>query len=148
MPLIPPAGVSPASSPELGAIARQEPPTAILADRIDPYTGDFASLFASRPLADAFAIEALTVQRGTGAAVRDLGNRFREVSHVEPASIQIIESMVGEAFAAAEQAGVARLTRVAVEVDDTDPAQLATVIEYRDLLAPPETAGRRLVFPR
>lgn len=146
MPLIPPGGISPLSDPEIGAVPAQELPPAILADRIDPATGDFESLFVGRPLADAFAIEALRVQRGTGAAVRELGNRYRTVSHVEPASVELIESMTNEAFADAERAGVARLTRVAVAVDESDGSQVSASIEFRDLLAPPESPGRRLVF--
>jgi hypothetical protein len=148
MPFIPPAGLSPASAPSVEDIARQVPPPAILADKIDPLTGDFASLFVGRSLADAFAIEALRVQRATGAAVRDLGNRFREITHVEDDAPELVESMAFEAFRDAENAGVARLVQVTVATDPGDPAQLATVVEYRDLLAPPDSAPRRLVFPR
>jgi hypothetical protein len=148
MPSMPPGGLSPASSPETAELGRQEPPPAILADRINPLTGDFESLFLGRSLADAFAIEALRVQRATGAAVRDLGNRFREITHVEDDAPELIESMAREAFGDAENAGVARLVQVTVETDPGDPAQLSTVIEYRDLLAPPDLAPRRLVFPR
>lgn len=129
-------------------LAPQVPPPAILADRIDPATGDFESLFLGRPLADAFAIEALRVQRATGAAVRELGNRYRELTHVEDETVELIESMTNEAFADAEAAGVARLVQVRVEVDESDPAQTSTTIEYRDLLAPVELAQRRLVFAR
>jgi hypothetical protein len=148
MPSIPPGGVSPASDPYLDVLAPQAPPPAILADRIDPVTGDFESLFVGRPLADAFAIDALRVQRGTGAAVRDLGNRFREITHVEDDAAELVESMTAEAFAAAEVAGVARLVQVTVGVDAADPSQLETVVEYRALLEPTESAVRRLVFPR
>lgn len=144
----PPGGLSPASDPVVDDLAVQEPPPAILADRINPTTGDFESLFLGRPLADAFAIEALRVQRGTGAAVRDLGNRFRELTHVEDDAPELIESMTAEAFAAAEQAGVARLVQVVVAADPIDPSQLETRIEYRALLEPGEAALRRLVFPR
>ncbi len=105
-----------------------------------------AALVVGRGLADAFAIEALRVQRGTGAAVRDLGNRYREVTHVEDDSPEIIESMTAEAFEAAESAGVARLVAVTAEKDAGDPSQISTTIEYRDLLAPPGSAPRRLVF--
>jgi len=148
MPTAPPAGLSPASDPVVDDLGTQAPPPAILADRINPVTGDFESLFRGRPLADAFAIEALRVQRGTGAAVRDLGNRFRELTHVEDDAPELIESMTAEAFAAAEQAGVARLMQVVVAADPVDPAQLETRIEYRALLEPGEAALRRLVFPR
>lgn len=147
MPSIPPGGLSPASAFSAPALGVQAPPPAILADRINPQTGDFESLFVGRPLADAFAIEALRVQRGTGAAVRDLGHRFRELTHVEDDSPELIESMSSEAFADAANAGVARLVQVTVSVDPADPAQEQTVIEFRDLLAPADTAARRLVFP-
>jgi hypothetical protein len=148
MPSIPPGGISPASAPTTFELARQAAPPAILADRINPQTGDFESLFVGRSLADAFAIEALRVQRGTGAAVRDLGNRFRELSHVEDDAAELIESMTIEAFAAAADAGVARLVQVTVGVDAGDGSALETVVEYRDLLAPAGAAARRLVFPR
>ncbi len=148
MPSIPPAGSGPASAFDVQAFAVQLEPPAILADRIDPITGDFASLLEGRPLADAFAIEALLVQRGTGAAVMETGNRYRELSHVEDDSLELVQSMTREAFTDAERAGVARLVGVEVTVDETDPAQLNTYLEYRDLLAPTEAATRRLVFPR
>jgi len=148
MPSIPPAGTSPASAYDVQAFAVQLTPPAILADRIDPITGDFASLLEGRPLADAFAIEALLVQRGTGAAVMDTGNRFRELSHVEDDAIELVESMTREAFTDAELAGVARLVAVSVAVDDSDPAQLNTLLEYRDLLGPTDEPVRRLVFRR
>lgn len=145
---IPPGGLSPVSETDAVDFSAQKPPPAILADRINPVTGDFESLFVGRPLADAFAIEALRVQRGTGAAARELGNRFRELTHVEDESAEIVESMTAEAFADAEAAGVARLERVIVAVDEADPSQLSTTVEFRDLLAPTDAAPRRLVFSR
>jgi hypothetical protein len=148
MPSLPPASTSPASAFEIADIIEQKAPPVILADMIDPVTGDFASLTRGRPLADAFAIEALRVQRGTGAAVRDSGNRFREVRNVESNAVEVIESMAREAFTDAERAGVAELSDVSVEVDELDTAQVNTVIEYRDLLAPRDDQTRRLIFSR
>lgn len=145
---IPPGGLSPVSESDAVDFTPQEPPPAILADRINPLTGDFESLFRGRPLADAFAIEALRVQRGTGAAARELGNRYRELTHVEDEAVEIVESMTAEAFTDAEAAGVARLERVTVGVDEADPSQVSTVVEFRDLLAPADAAPRRLVFSR
>ncbi len=127
-------------------MAVQEPPPAILADLIDPYTGDFLSLLEGRGLADAFAIEALRVQRATGGAVRDVGNRYRQVSHVDESNALVVESMTREAFQAGEEAGLLRVVAVTVEPDASDPAQLNTVVEYRDLLAPAAAPTRRLVF--
>lgn len=145
---VPPAGISPASAFVITDYPVQLPPAAILADAIDPATGDFASLVEGRGLADAMLIEALRIERGTGAAVRDVGHRFREITHVDGTGLQVIESMAREAAAPAERAGVARVIRVSVEVNAGDPAQLDTFLEYRDLLAPPDAPTRRLVFRR
>jgi|SRR5690349_10952505 len=149
MPAIPPASTSPASAYDLEGFAEQLRPPAILADLIDPVTGDFRSLLRGAPLADAFAVEALRVQRGTGAAVRDTGNRFREITHVEPSAAEVVESMTREAFADAERAGVAQLETVTIDVDAGDPSQLNATITWRDLLAPPgEDSLRRLTLTR
>jgi len=144
----PPAGISPASAYDLAEIVERKAPPVILADMIDPVTGEFLSLTRSRPLADAFAIEALRVHRGSGASVRDTGNAFRRLRHVESNAPELIESMTAEAFADGERAGVLQLERVTVERDADDGAQVNTVIEYRDLLAPKDDPLRRLIFTR
>jgi hypothetical protein len=146
MPYLPPGGVSPASAFDVEGQAEQTAPPAILAPMINPTTGQFESIFRSRPLADAFAIEAIRVERGTGASVRDLGQRFRELRYVEDGMPEMVESYCREAFAAAEAAGVARIVSVAVEVDDVDPAQVSAALEYGDGLAAAGTPPRRLVF--
>jgi hypothetical protein len=148
MPSLPPASTSPASAYELVDIVEHRAPPAILADMIDPVTGEYLSLTKSRPLADAFAIEALRVQRGSGAAVRDTGNRFHELRNVESNATEIIASMADEAFADAARAGVAELVDVTVEVDAADGSQTNTVIEYRDLLAPRDQQTRKVIFSR
>jgi len=148
MPASPPAGISPASAYELFGFARQVEPPLILADAIDPATGDLASLLEGASLADAFAIEAVRIQRGTGAAVRDVGNRYHELTHVEATMAGLVESLTIEAFADAERAGVAALVGVTIEVDDADPAQVNTVIEYRDMLAAEPGETQRLILSR
>ncbi len=146
MPYLPPGGLSPASAFDVEGQAEQTLPPAILAPCIHPVTGEFESIFRSRPLADAFAIEAIRVERGSGASVRDLGQSFRQLRHVEDGLSELIDSDCREAFADAEAAGVARLVSVAVEVDAVDPAQVSVALEYRDALAPAGSEPRRLVF--
>jgi hypothetical protein len=146
--MIPPAGTSPASAYEIAAINERKAAPLILADMIDPVTGDFASLTRGRPLADAYAIEALRVQRESGAAVRDVGNRFHELRHVESNAPETIASMVREAFADGERAGVLELVTVDVERDADDAGQVNVSVEYRDLLADRNAATRRLIFTR
>jgi hypothetical protein len=148
MPSIPPAGITPASAFVEATYPPQEPPAAILADRINPLTGEFESLLEGSSLADSMLIQALRVQRGSGAAVRDVGNRFREVSHIDGLGLEVITSMAREAAAHAERAGVVRVVRVTIEPDESDPSQLNTMVEYKDLLAPTDAPTRRLVFSR
>jgi hypothetical protein len=148
MPSVPPAGTSPASAFELVHHPRPLPPPAILADAIDAKTGEYETLMSGRGLADAFVIEAIRIQRGTGAAVRDEGNRYRELTHVDGDGPEVVDSMTRQALEAAEEAGVVRLVQVTVEPDASDPSQLNNLLEYRDLLAPPDEPTRRLVFSR
>lgn len=148
MPSLPPAGTSPASAYDLAAFVEQKSPPAILADAIDPVTGEYLSLTRGARLADAFAIEALRVQRGTGASTLELGQRFGELRNIESNATEVIESMVAEAFEDGERAGVVSLERVAVEVDEVDSSQVNTVIEFRDLLARRNDPVRRLIFSR
>jgi hypothetical protein len=148
MPSVPPAGTSPASAYELTAYAPQVPPPAILADKIDPLTGEFASLTLSDNLADAFLIDAVRIERGSGAAARDLGNRFREITHVDGSGPQVVESMARQALEPAREAGVVQLVRVTVTPNAEDPAELDTLIEYRDLLAPADADTRSFTLQR
>lgn len=148
MPSVPAAGTSPASAYELQDYAPQLPPPAILADLIDPVTGDFASLTRSANLADAFLIEAVRIERGSGAAVRDLGNRFREITHVDGSGPEVVESMARQALEPAREAGVVQLVRVTVTPNADDPSELDTVIEYRDLLAPRDAENRSFTLKK
>ncbi len=148
MPSVPPAGTSPASAYELQEYVPQLPPPAILADMIDPLTGEYASLTASANLADAFVIEAVRIERGSGAAVRDLGHRFREITHVDGSGPQVVDSMARQALEPARQAGVVQLVRVSVSPNAEDPAELDTLLEYRDLLAPRDEETRSFVLKK
>lgn len=144
MPALPPAGTGPASAFGVtGTISQPVPPT-ILADAIDPRTGEYLSLTASANLADSFAVEALRVQRRTGAAVRELGNRFRELTHVDDESASRLDSLTREAFADGERAGVLEFLRIETGVDPSDGSTLCAFAVYRDLLAPSSAEPRRL----
>jgi hypothetical protein len=143
---VPPAGSTPASAYSLTVTQPQEPPPAILADPIG-IDGEWTDLLTSASIADGMAREAMAIERATGAAVRDLGQRFRFLSHVDDQSDEVLETMAREAFRPAVEAGVLSLERVYSEVDPSDGTQLNAVVEYRDLLAPPSAASRRIEFP-
>ena len=146
MPYLPPGGVSPASAFDVEGVAEQPKPPAILAPWINPTTGEIESLVRSRPVADSMAIEAIRIERGSGASVRDLGHRYREIRNVEDGIAELVESTSREAFAAGEASGAVRLERVTATVDDGDSAQVNVVLEYRDRLAPSSKPLGRLAF--
>lgn len=143
---IPPAGVTPASAFSLTEHAVSEPPPAILADLIDPATGEFRSIVDSATIADGLVVHLLRTQRGSGAAVLEFGQRFRELTHVTSESPELVESMAREALRPATDAGVVAFRQVEAEADPEDGTQLNTGIEYTDLLAPRSDADRTFTF--
>lgn len=81
-PTIPPAGVSPAGFfVPVTHVALGEP-VGILADPIDPKTGEYLSIERGFDPTDAAVLYALRVVRGSGSAVLETGQRFRDVTHV------------------------------------------------------------------
>lgn len=143
---VPPAGSTPASAYGVDTSAAPEPPVAILADPVD-LGGEWLSLLKSAKIADGMVREALAIERATGAAVRDLGQRFRKLRHIEDQTEEVVDAMVREAFAAAIESGAVALVSVLVETDSVDPSQLNAAVEYRDRLAKPGSENERIVFP-
>lgn len=143
---VPAAGITPAASFELAGFEPQKPAPAILADLIDPETGDFASLTRSATIADGMVQFLITTQRGSGAAVRSFGQRFREVTHNDERANETLESLVVEAMKPAVDAGIVRFNRITSVPDSEDPAQVNNVVEYIDLLAEQKNASQRKTF--
>ena len=79
----------PSTSSGLGVAVQRlqaagEPPN-VLADYIDPETGDFASLVYTYDPVDAMVINALKTVRGSGAAVTSIGTKFRDIKKIDNA---------------------------------------------------------------
>jgi hypothetical protein len=146
MPSIPPAGYSPASAFDLVGHAEAPDPVAILADEIDPTTGDFASVDRSASIADGLVITLLRTKRGSGAAVLEFGQRFSELRHMTADAPILAESLAREALAPATDAGVVGFRELVATANDRDPTQLDTSIEYLDLLAPEAEREQSLEF--
>lgn len=144
---IPPAGVTPASAFVITRRAESSPVPVILADKIDPTTGDYASLVESATIADGLVVHLLRTTRDSGAAVLGLGQRFRSLRNVERNAVELIESMAIEALTPARDAGVVKFDRVESEVEPTDGSQTNTGIRYMDLLAPPSDRERVFELP-
>lgn len=143
---IPAAGITPAASFELAGFEPPQGPPTILADMIDPETGEFASLTRGRSVADGIVQHLVTVQRGSGAAVRRFGQRFREITHNDATSRETLESLVAEALKPAVDSGTIRFERIVTEADPEDPTQAQLTVEYIDLLSTNKDANRRKTF--
>lgn len=133
---VPPAGVSPLSFLPEDTPAAGVGPAVIVADKLDA-SGEYASLTQSATIADGMVRTLLRTRRGSGAAVLDLGQRLREVTHVAGESAATLESLVREALRPAISAGVVRLISVTAAAEDADGTQLSAVAQYTDELASP-----------
>lgn len=131
---IPLAGVTPASSFELNGFEPQRGPVPILADDIDPKTGEYRSITRSANLSDATVSYLLSIQRGSGAAVRSFGHRLREIRQVEEQSVELVASYLRQALEPATKSGMIRLDKVTATVNVDDPTQVDPVVQYVDLL--------------
>jgi hypothetical protein len=143
---VPAAGISPAASFELNGFEPQKAPPTILADKIDPKTGEFASLIVSDTIAGGLVQYLTSVQRGSGAAVRAFGQRYREVTHNDERANETMESLTREALKPGVETGTLRFERILVESDAEDPTQSQTTVEFADLLAPAKNANQRKTF--
>lgn len=56
----------------------------ILADPIDPLTGEYLSLFRGFDPTDAAMLTAFRTKRGTGSAVANVGQRFSDAKKIDP----------------------------------------------------------------
>ena len=108
----------------------------ILADSIDPKTGELLSIEDSASIADGMVVTLLRTRRDSGAAVQGVGQRFRELRHVTADAPILAESMAREALAPAIAAGIIELRGVVASANASDGTQIDASIAYRDLLAP------------
>lgn len=90
LPVIPPAGVSLAGF--FMPVLYEDPgaPPGILADAIDPVTGDYLSIERGFDPTDAAVLTALTVQRGSGSAVETVGQRYQDLERVDDTAAQFL----------------------------------------------------------
>lgn len=114
MPVIPPGGVSPA-----GAFVEHEhdgpgSPPIILADAIDPDTGEYLSLTRGYDPVDGAVLEAFRVERRSGSATMNDGQRFRDAEHVDPKAPDFFRQEGRLALARLIDAGLVTLNRVEV----------------------------------
>lgn len=134
---IPKAGTAPlgffVASP--GALG---PPSPLLADNIDPFTHDYASLTTGVDPIDGQVVLALTVLRDSGAAVIDVGLRITETK-ILPDIVLTISSAVREALSTLVSAQDIQLTDVDFGEDaegvDPDNQVVNFVVKWINLRA-------------
>lgn len=142
----PSGGITPAGSYELEGFEPPRAAPAILADDIDPATGDFRSLEEGAPIADDLVVFLLSVERGSGACVRSFGQRFRKITHLDAAAPAEFDAEIRRALKPGTDSGTLAFDRVTSEIDAGDRTQSNLEVVFRDLLAPSRDAERRKTF--
>ena len=92
-----PSSSSPVGSP-VSTPAALGPPSPLLADNIDPSTGDFASLFVGIDPIDAQVINAVKIVRGSGASVTEDGMRLADIRKIKDDTQDDIKGQVRRAL--------------------------------------------------
>ncbi len=96
---MPPAGVSLAGFFLEERFVDETRPPGILADAIDPRTGELLSIVRGFEPTDAAVLVALVTKRRSGAAVDTVGQRFEDIRMVDPSTPGAIRSEVDTALA-------------------------------------------------
>ena len=105
------------------------PPSSLLAEQIDPETGDYASLFEGVDPIEAQGLNALRIRRGSGAAVMDVGNRFHLIRKIDETIEKQIDSLTREALGRLIANGDIRYLGIDMEV--LDPGNNTVVVKAK-----------------
>ena len=98
--------------------SRLGPPSPCLADQIDPNTHDVLDVLVGMDPIDSQVMTALTVQRGSGAAVREDGIRLWDLKKMLPSLLVDVRGRVNEALQRLIDHGDIRLVSVSEDVYD------------------------------
>jgi hypothetical protein len=129
-PVIPPAGVSLAGFFLPVLYENPGAPPGILADAIDPATGDYLSIERGFDPTDAAVLTALTVKRGSGSAVTDVGQRYQDLERVDDTAEQFISAETERALRRLVESRQVAFERVTPVIGD-DWAEVQVI--YRNL---------------
>lgn len=110
-------------------------PAAIIADDIDATTGEVNSLLSSVDPVDSAVINIARTERASGAAVLDVGHRFRSITKNNEQAPRLAEAYAREMYADLERDGRISI----VSIDTTQFGVLADglglLITYDNLLS-------------
>jgi hypothetical protein len=138
-PIVAAAGVSAASFGAPTEFVSPAKPPAILADNIDPSTGEYLSILSGIHPVDSHVITALRTHRGTGVSVMATGQNFRSVTKIDDAFSRRIQDECELALAPLIDRGDIRLEKLSV-IEDSDTGHL--YFEYFNLRATNRDAKR------
>ncbi len=122
--IVPLAGLTPAVFFVPVNYAVTGTPIAMLADPIDPATGELLSIERGFDPVDAAVINVMRTVRGSGSAVEDVGNRFVDAKKITPSLEAFLREEVRLAFAELVAANQVRLEEVRLETLDTEAGLL------------------------
>lgn len=131
MPYIPPCGVYGLSSWEPEAIADPSVPPLYLADKIDPATGELASVLEGADPVDAMVLFQHTLVRGSGAGVQDQGQAYGSIKKNDGTAKARLEAEEIRIMAPIVKAGLATVSGVKATVDGT---RASIVLNYKNEL--------------
>ncbi len=128
--IIAPAGVSAASFHTPTVFADPALPPAILADDIDPSTGNLRSILVGIHPVDSAVITRLRTRRGSGASVSEVGQRFDRVKKVDETILSQLRTEVDVMLQDLVDRRDIRIEQVLSE-EDGDTARV--FVEYTNL---------------
>jgi hypothetical protein len=138
---IPPAGLAPAGLFIPQTFATPTDPPAILADAVDPETGEYLSISRGMHPIDQQVLIALVVQRNSGAALTDDGQEFGKIRKLDDTAARLIDGEARRALARLVEQKDIRIRAVYPNASpDNDWAEVG--VEYENLRA--RASRRRL----
>jgi hypothetical protein len=101
-----------------GDFERAAGPVPILADMLDPDTGEFKSLVRSATVVDGALVEAYRVEANSGPALEGAGNSLREVRHTTDADLAELRGRARSAVDHLIALGLVEFTKATTERAD------------------------------
>jgi hypothetical protein len=111
------------------------PPSPLLADKINPITHDYESLSEGRDPIEAQVLIALSIVRGSGAAVLNIGHRLHEIRKILPSLQHDIESKVREALKLLIKNRDIRYRGIELSINDEGNQTVEAVVKWVNLRA-------------
>ena len=107
-------------------------PLGMLADPVDPVTGELLSIERGFDPTDAAVITALRTVRGSGSAVEDVGQQFEQAKIITPKLEPFLREEVRLALAPLTSTNQITLEQVTIEMVDNE---VGVLIVYRNIAA-------------